>query len=178
MNFKAHITGGVLAGGVTVAVSQIIGYTDVSWDSVTYFLASPSIEGEIPILLGLFSLTLFMSLFPDLDSASILQRWFYRIIFVILLILFFLAQHGLFASLTLLSLLPLLHKHRGWMHSRLTPFVFAVVIAVMVEFYRSSLAWFGGFSASNIFYLFKDYWIYLLGCVLGHYTHLILDWRS
>ncbi len=161
-----------------VSVAQISGYTSASVSDLQKILERPyQTDGDLPLLSGLFLLTLFMSLFPDLDSASVLQRWFYRIILIILIGLFFTGQTGLFAAVTFVSLLPLLHRHRGWTHSKFTPFILAILFAAILEFNRSANALTGQFSPGNMVDWFYTYWIYVLACVAGHYTHLLMDWQ-
>jgi LexA-binding, inner membrane-associated putative hydrolase len=178
MRFRTHFLGGLLAAGAVITVSQTSGYTAVNPEDFIISLRSPlSISGDVSALLSLFFITLFMSLFPDLDSASVLQRWFYRILLLILVFLFLTGQTGLFAAVAFISLLPLLHKHRGWTHSKITPFFLAIVFAIVVEYNRSRSALIGEFSTVNIVDWYQTYWIYILACVTGHYTHLFLDWR-
>ena len=56
------------------------------------------------------------ALFPDLDVASVPQRWFYRAAAALLLVLISQGRAGDAALLGLLALLPLMHRHRGWTH--------------------------------------------------------------
>ncbi len=178
MKFKVHAVGGAMAGMLTIVTAQVSGYTSASYRHLIDFLNAPHMtQGDIPVLIGLFAVTVFMSLFPDLDSASILQRWFYRFALVILILLFMVGQMGLFAAVSFIILLPLLHKHRGWTHSKITPVLLALFFAVVLELHRSTQAWFGGFSMENVGAILNEYWIYVVACVLGHYTHLLLDWK-
>ncbi len=178
MKFKVHVVGGAMAGLLTVTIAQVSGYTSANYQHLIDFFNDPQVtRGDVPVLIGLFVITVFMSLFPDLDSASILQRWFYRFALLILVILFLVGQMGLFAAVSFIILLPLLHKHRGWTHSKITPVLLALFFAAVLELHRSSQAWFGGFSIENVGAILKEYWIYVVACVLGHYTHLLLDWK-
>ncbi len=178
MKFKTHVVGGSAAGILIMTAAQISGYTSADSSQLVEFANNPQItQGDIPKLMGLFMITVFMSLFPDLDSASILQRWFYRVLFLVLVVLFLIGQMGVFAAVSLIGLLPLLHKHRGWTHSKITPILLAVFFSAVIELHRSNQAWFGGFSLANVGNILKEYWIYAAACILGHYSHLLLDWK-
>lgn len=179
MNFNFHLLGGIVAGGMTVSIAIFAEIAEpIEFNTLTSILNSESVDHNLITLFGLFSTSVFMSLFPDLDSASVLQRWFFRFVFLILLLLFFLGELGIFAAITFIALLPVLHRHRGWTHSKLTPFVLAIFFIVILEWYRSTHSWLGGFSFKNVGVLLKEYWIFVLACVVGHYTHLLLDWKS
>lgn len=56
------------------------------------------------------------ALFPDLDVASVPQRWFYRVMAGVLVVLIASGRPGDAALLGLISLLPLIDHHRGWTH--------------------------------------------------------------
>ncbi|MBU2514124.1 metal-dependent hydrolase [bacterium] len=178
MRFNSHLAGGIGAGLVCAFTAELFNYTSVSTDMVADLISNPfSPNKDIIILSGVFFIAVFMALFPDLDSASVLQRWFYRLVFLCLVVLFIGDQMGLFAAITFISLLPVLHKHRGWTHSPVTPFILAVFIIIIVELQASSTRWFNGFSLQDIWESAKNNWIYIFACVLGHYSHLALDKR-
>ncbi len=178
MRFNSHLAGGICAGLVCGFTAELLDYTSVSMDMITDLVNNPfSPNSDITFLSGIFFIAVFMALFPDLDSASILQRWFYRLVFIYLVVLFIGDQMGLFAAITFISLLPVLHKHRGWTHSPLTPFILAVFIIVIVELQANNNKWFGSFSIQEVWESTKNHWIYIMACVLGHYSHLALDKR-
>lgn len=56
-------------------------------------------------------------LFPDLDTKSFGQKWFYRILFLSAIVLFALKQYYLLSIEALVGFIPLLFKHRGLFHS-------------------------------------------------------------
>ena len=68
-------------------------------------------------LAAVAGLTAAFALLPDLDTASIIQRWFYRGMLGVLVWLMATdrAEHAAF--LGAVSLLPLVHRHRGWTHT-------------------------------------------------------------
>ena len=90
MNFQAHLQGGLVAGSIAVGVALGTGYTEWQSDAWQRFLNQPLDFGQpISLLLGLFVTAVFMALFPDLDTTSVPQRWFFRAMFIMLAILYF-----------------------------------------------------------------------------------------
>lgn len=178
MNFSGHLKGGLVAGTVTVALALGTGYTEVDVAALEGLVTAPLDSGPFRTLVGLFLSTGFMALFPDLDVGSIPQRWFLRIMFALLLLVHLAGRADLFAVMAFATLLPMLHKHRGWTHWKITPWAVALFLAVVHEVFRARAAWFGDFAWANVGEFLGDYWLYVLGAVLGHYTHLLLDMRK
>ncbi|HIF69217.1 MAG TPA: hypothetical protein EYQ29_07865 [Candidatus Lambdaproteobacteria bacterium] len=179
MNFRGHLNGGLLAGAITASVAVTTKYVSLSPEAFQHFTGNPlHWQGEVQTLIGLFLATLFMALFPDLDTASVPQRWFFRGMFVLLAFLFFTRQMELFAILAFVSLLPVMHKHRGWTHWKITPWVIALFLAVVFEYFRAKDSWAQGFSWQRVWEFLQQFWMYVFACVLGHYTHLLLDSRQ
>ena len=103
----------------------------------------------------------FGSLFPDLDTKSMGQKWFYRALFFIALILFIGKRYYVISFLMLISLIPLLVNHRGLFHS--TWFLATVVMC-------------GGIFLTGSLPCHKDRIIYdLLFFWLGALSHVWLD---
>lgn len=174
MNFRGHLAGGVAASvvmtGVAVVAEQV---------SITDLFALPFSENPDAKMLGIvFSLTTFMSLFPDLDTASIIQRWFYRVMLALLLITLIGEDFDTFVILSFMSVVPLIDKHRGWTHWRTTPWILAFAFAILNEFLRTKGAWFSRFDWERVVDFFDLYLVYIIGAVVGHYTHLFLDSKT
>jgi len=178
MNFEGHLKGAVVAGAGAVALAVVTGYAPLDGDDLNALIAAPLDSHPFWLLGGIFASAGFMALFPDLDTASIPQRWFLRMMFVLLVLAHLAGRDDLFAVLAFAALLPLLHKHRGWTHWKLTPWLVAVFLAVVYEVFRARAAWFGGFSWQNVGGFLAEYWMFVLAAVMGHYTHLLLDRRS
>ena len=126
---------------------------------------------------GVFATAWFMALFPDLDTASIPQRWFMRAMFALLVAALAWGRMDIFAVLAFATILPLLHRHRGWTHWKVTPWLVALFLATVYEFLRARESWVFEFSWENVWAFLREYWHYTAACVIGHYTHLLLDSR-
>jgi hypothetical protein len=160
MNFKGHLTGGIVAGiGVTGLAAR--------WGYIP--------PGDYPTWVAVCGTTLFFSLFPDLDTSSVPQRWFFR---AVLAALFYLGwnQHYELATLVgILSVLPLLDHHRGWTHWKISPLLVPVLLGATYEYWRARQAFFDEFSWVNVQSLLAGHLVFLVAGVVGWYTHLLLD---
>ncbi|MGY8822841.1 MAG: metal-dependent hydrolase [Candidatus Latescibacterota bacterium] len=162
MNFKGHLISGVIAG---IAVAE--GASRLSYiDSQDY-----SAWGTV------CATTTFFSLFPDLDTSSVPQRWFFRFVFGFLLYLGWNERYELATIVAILSLLPLLDHHRGWTHWKVSPLVVSVLVGAVYEYWRARHAFVDGFSWDNVHTLLQGHTVFLVACVVGWYTHLLLDGR-
>jgi len=175
MNFGAHAAGGVVAGVVAAGVA---GIASAGEQAPAMFGELEGVLGTGAFAVGCFGAAFLMALFPDLDTASIPQRWYLRIMFAGLVASMLAGWMELFVVLALVALLPLLHRHRGWTHWRITPWGVAVLLAVAHEYAEARASWFSSFSWEAVGGLLLEAWPFVLACVLGHYTHLLLDSRS
>ncbi len=177
MKFRGHLIGGVVAGAVVVGIAIQSGVVHIPASSPTELLQAGLNQQNGTLAAGsLFVLTLIMSLFPDLDTASVPQRWFFRSAFALLVVLLLLRQMDLFAIITLVLLLPLLHRHRGWTHSKITPIVISIFMLLALGYIRIPHL-LDRLSVDLLVSLFRDTWVVVLACIIGHYTHLLLDSR-
>ena len=160
MNIKGHLTTGAIS-------SVLIGYCAVQYkDSMPFIKPMPY---EIVALTCLF-----FSLFPDLDISSIPQRWFYRCLFIGLIILAFSGYWKLATYIAIVSMLPLLSKHRGWTHHPLTTFTFPLFIVLCYAFVLENYQINWKTSSIIIDVLQKYGWLYIAS-VFGWWTHLWSD---
>lgn len=109
----------------------------------------------------------FGSLFPDLDTKSIGQKWFYRVFFIVASALFLAHRYYAVSFVMLIGLVPLLVNHRGLFHATwfLATVVMCAGIFLTVTFpchkdriiYDILFFWLGAFSHVWLdrFYLFK-----------------------
>lgn len=84
----------------------------------------------------LFVATMVGALFPDIDTKSKGQKWFYRIFFLVLIALLVLQQFIFFAVLTLLIGLPLVVDHRGLFHRLWFIITLAGVGVALLDWYQ------------------------------------------
>jgi len=160
MNFRGHLIGGTVVGVGMAGLASRLGYIPA---------------GDYGILGGVCSTVVFFSLFPDLDTSSVPQRWFFRIVFGALLYLGWTERYELATLVGILSLLPLLDHHRGWTHRKISPLVVPVLLGAAYEYWRARNAWLGEFSWTNVGDLLAGHLIFLVACIVGWYVHLLLD---
>ena len=162
MNFRGHLICGALVGVGMAEGAVHFAYAE---------------RGDYATWGALFATTTFFSLFPDLDTASVPQRWFFRCVFALLLYLGWNEEYDLATLVAILSLLPLLDHHRGWTHWEVSPLIVSVLLGAAYEYWRARHAFLGDFSWENVQGLIRGHVVYLLACIVGWYTHLVLDGR-
>ena len=96
-NYKAHLVGGFVVYGIVVCA--------LSQNCTSLFTAA---EWLGCALAG--------SLFPDIDIKSKGQKLFYSIFLVLFLFLIFAQKYRLLAGASVLSVVPMLVRHRGIFH--------------------------------------------------------------
>lgn len=154
-NFAGHAVGGSIAAGV---VGIVASYTNI-----------PFVENANSLVLS--GLVFLFSLFPDLDTASIPQRWFYRILFFVLCGLFFYKQFETATLLAIVFLVPILHKHRGLTHY----FTFSLIFPWIVVFVINTHIFNNDIILNEIFSAFG---IYIIAVYIGWWTHLLIDLKK
>lgn len=162
MNFKMHVTGGIVIGTSLATTSLLFG-------EQLGFPISP-IKATI-----VFGVAVFFSLFPDLDTSSIPQRWFYRAIFLVLLGLAYYRYFEIATFLAIVSISPLLDHHRGWTHHPLSLFIFPVLLAGLYDFLLAQTKTAYRWTPENIIVHLQNHPWLVLACLLGWSTHLLLD---
>ena len=177
MNFPQHIKGAILAGAAVGVLAVASGQVEMETDSLAQFVQNPLAEGPVRKLVGLFFLAWFMALFPDLDTGSTPRKYYFHGIVFILTALYIVSELQLLAFIAIISLTPMLHKHRGWTHWLITPWVLSALLALAGEYLRARDSWFFGFDWGNALEWWLTNWIYTVAFVFGHYAHLLLDSR-
>ncbi len=162
MNFKGHITGGIVTGAALTG-------------SAILFSEPLGVPAPPLVLVQIFSITVFFSLFPDLDISSIPQRWFFRAIFIILLGLSYYEHYEEATLLALVAITPLLDHHRSWTHNIFSVLLFPVVMAGIYEYLLMKKQFFYQWSMDQLIsHLHNHIWL-VIACIVGWYTHLCLD---
>lgn len=108
------------------------------------------------------ALAFIASLFPDTDIKSKSQKLIYRMLFIVDAVLVLRMQYEWAAVLGLFAMFPLLGKHRGWTHSRLTMLLLPAPFLAYPMAQSGAPSDFTGLP-------------YYLAAVIGYATHLALD---
>jgi membrane-bound metal-dependent hydrolase YbcI (DUF457 family) len=110
-----------------------------------------------------FLLTVVISfgIWPDIDTNSVAQDIFYSLFFLADVALIFLEYYKISAIFGLIALLPIVAKHRGWTHSRLSAILTPALIFIVPSMVNRELA--------------LNYLPFAFAGVLGYLGHLLLD---
>ena len=142
---KGHIVGGVVFLWIFLTVMA------------NYFFVPDTIEIVIYA-----AIIIMFSLWPDVDIKGLGQKVFYSIFFITDLILIFYFQHFKAAAyFCLIIILPILAKHRGWTHYRITAILLPLPLVLVPLFV------FDGTLAEGLPYYFA--------AVTGYFSHLFFD---
>jgi len=153
-NYKGHIVGGAIGGIVYAAV--VTGAINTHIDFSSY---GTNPEWVFPAILVVLSIL--FGLWPDIDTNSKGQDIFYAGMFSLNIYLIATSSYRLAAFLGLLAMLPIIGKHRGWTHSRLTMILVPLPILVLPYLLEPTKPWLGA--------------PYYGAAVVGIFTHILLD---
>ena len=183
--FREHWVGGLTAYSIFFVLS-FVATISVSIFYGLPFDWNPTISLNPLIILGCFTVALLFGLWPDVDITSKSQKVFYTVLFVFNFCLIFLLHRYLEASLLgLMAMVPILSKHRGWTHSKITmvllPSLF-ILIPIYVEYpdwadgwtepidlYDNFVAW------DRLPLIFREGIIFYIAGLVGYASHLYLD---
>lgn len=183
MHFKGHLAGAVAAGTLSAGLAAVEASAGAPVDGIVAGLGLgywPGLgAGALPaemLVPGLcFVIAGAMALFPDLDIGSIPQRWYLRAMFAALAVAWWLDRPQVFTWLAFAALLPMLHRHRGWTHWLLTPWLMAAALIWMLGALSPPLAVPWQFSRGAASWMTGEHRVLIFAFVAGHYTHLLLD---
>ena len=151
-NYKGHLAGGFVTFLGTAKVMS---------------LYSPDIANNLSNNWPLYiSFCLLGSLFPDIDTKSKIQRYFYFFILVVIIYLISSKEWLTLSILAPISLLPLLVHHRGIFHKFWFLLLISISVLILVQ------------THSN--YNMKHAAIACFFFIAGWISHIILDygfWR-
>lgn len=137
------------AGVITAAIERHIDVSSYGTHAPWLF---PAVLVVIAILFGLW---------PDIDTNSKGQDIFFGGMFLLNSYLVATKSYRLAAFLGLLAMLPVVGKHRGWTHSRLTMFIIPLPILILPYMLEPTRPWLGA--------------PYYGAAVAGIASHLLLD---
>ena len=185
--FREHWIGGLVAYStffiisviVTLAVPILYDTMPQGWNPTI-----PPVKTPIQII-SCFAVAVLFGLWPDVDIKSKSQKIFYSVLFVLNVVLIvFLQRYLESALLGLFAMLPIMSKHRGWTHAKITMILLPSVF-LFVPIYAGYPEWKSGSNLVEQFNALRD-WDDLLDAVLsgipfyvagfiGYATHLHLD---
>ena len=172
--FREHYLGGV----VTYTSFFLVALTA---SLLLHFFAGFPLDWNPTIALGpwqiagCFVVAVLSGLWPDVDIKSRSQQIYYRIFIIANLILVLRGYYRESAFFGLFAMLPLVGKHRGWTHSRLTMLLLpAVFLLLPIHFHADSFNFADRFSPQNLAVLEIGLPFYIAS-VIGYATHLHLD---
>lgn len=183
--FREHWLGGLTAYSIFFIISLIVTVSvSIVYESPLDW--NPTILMDPLGILACFTIALLFGLFPDVDIKSKSQKIFYSLLFVLNLSLILLFQRYLEAAiLGLFAILPILSKHRGWTHSRITmmllPGLF-LVIPLYVEYSDYGVDWKelpelldSLVEHENLDETFRSGLAFYVAGLIGYASHLFLD---
>ena len=122
-----------------------------------------------------FVVAVLSGLWPDVDTKSRSQRIFYRIFVIFNVILILRKRYLQSAFLGLFAMLPLLGKHRGWTHSRLTMLLLPAVFLILPFYFKGTPIDFDNLRSSHNSDLIRSGLPFYTASLIGYATHLHLD---
>ncbi len=185
--FREHWIGGLVAYSTFFIISLIATIAvPIFYDTIpeTWNPTIPPVFDFLQII-GCFVIAVLFGLWPDVDIKSKSQKIFYSVLFTLNLVLIVFFQKYLESALLgLFAMLPIMSKHRGWTHAKITMILLPGVF-LLVPIYTNYPEWTSGGNLMSDFYALRD-WDYLLDAVLsglpfyvasfiGYGSHLHLD---
>ena len=172
--FREHYIGGLVAYSVFFGVSlaaSLIGnlafHRPIDWN--------PTISLDPWKVGGCFVLAVLSGLWPDVDIKSKSQQIFYRIFLAFNTVLILREHYIESAFLGLFAMLPLIGKHRGWTHSRLTMLLLPTPFLILsIYFQRDGFEPRHFLSQQNLGQVRIGLPFYTAS-LIGYATHLHLD---
>ncbi len=185
--FREHWIGGLVAYSTFFIISLIVTFTvPIFYDGVpqAWNPTIPPVTDFIKII-GCFVVAVLFGLWPDVDIKSKSQKIFYRVLFVLNVVLIvFLQKYLESALLGLFAMLPIMSRHRGWTHAKITMLLLPVVF-LLIPIYTGYPEWQSSGNLVDHFNGLRD-WDHLPHAILsglpfyvagfiGYATHLHLD---
>ena len=128
---------------------------------VVYFAELAGVLDGNWAIAAVFVIGMMFGLLPDIDTNSKGQDVFFGIALVFDLLLLWQGYIQAAAYLGLIAMLPVVGKHRGWTHSKITMFVLPLPILVFPYLYNEKTL--------------PVALVYYGAAVVGYFSHLLLD---
>ncbi len=152
-NFKGHIVGGLIAGGAVTAVSYAVRLGEMPDGGV--------LLSDWQLLVGAFVLATLFGLWPDVDTNSKAQDFFFGLAFITDILLVINEQYIPAALLGLLAMTPIVGTHRGWTHTKLAA-IFVPLPILIIPYLAADRV---GETALLLY----------ASSVAGYFSHLLFD---
>ena len=118
--FREHWIGGLIAYS-TFFIASLIATITISTLYAIPLAWNPTISVNPIKVIGCFIIAVLFGLWPDVDIKSKSQKIFYTLLFLLNIVLIvFLQKYLESALLGLFAMLPIMSKHRGWTHAKVT----------------------------------------------------------
>ena len=141
--FREHWIGGLVAYSIFFIISFITTLAvPILYDSVPqeWNPTIPPVSDFVKIV-GCFAVAVLFGLWPDVDIKSKSQKIFYSVLFALNVVLIvFLQKYLESALLGLFAMLPIMSKHRGWTHAKITMILLPSVF-LFIPIYAAHSEW-------------------------------------
>ena len=185
--FREHWIGGLVAYSAFFIISLIATFAiSILYDGVPreWNPTIPSVVAPVKII-GCFAVAVLFGLWPDVDIKSKSQKIFYTVLFGLNVVLIvFLQRYLESALLGLFAMLPIMSKHRGWTHAKIT-MVLLPCVFLLIPIYAGYSEWGEGEPVLNLFNALLTWekrtaavlsgLPFYVASLIGYATHLHLD---
>lgn len=141
--FREHWIGGLVAYSTFFTISLIATFAvPILYDTVPQGW-NPTIPWvtDIVKIVGCFAVAVLFGLWPDVDIKSKSQKIFYTVLFALNVVLIvFLQKYLESALLGLFAMLPIMSRHRGWTHAKITMILIPSVF-LLIPIYATYSEW-------------------------------------
>lgn len=141
--FREHWIGGLVAYSTFFTISLIATFAvPILYDTVSQGW-NPTIPPvtDIVKIVGCFVVAVLFGLWPDVDIKSKSQKIFYTVLFALNVVLIvFLQKYLESALLGLFAMLPIMSRHRGWTHAKITMILIPSVF-LLIPIYATYSEW-------------------------------------
>ena len=151
--YKGHIVGALVCTGVAV--------TAVSTFAPQLFGETAGILSRTQTVVALMVVGVMFGLWPDVDTNSMGQNFFFGIAFLADIILIANGRLEAAAYLGLLAMMPIIGKHRGWTHTFWAMVLVPLPVVVVPYMHNAEVL-----PASLLVYG---------AAVIGYFSHMLLD---
>lgn len=152
-NYKGHLAGGALFGGIF--------YAAIAYLPIQRLAETAGLLQDWQAIFAIFVIAMLFGLFPDVDTNSKAQDLFFAIVFPLDILLLATDKIQAAAYLGFIAMLPVIGKHRGWTHKRWAMLIVPLPILLIPYIYNEHIL-----PISTIYYG---------AAVAGYFSHLLFD---